>query len=115
MKNINNQGFTLIELIATIALLAIIAAISFVSISKVIEQSKVNDCNSTFVNSVSNNKVNITANDLINNNYLTSPIINPYTKEEINPSNIKISIELNTNYTAKQVTITAPDFLKECK
>ena len=131
----NNKGFTLIELIATIALLGIIAAISFVSISKVLEQSKVNDCNSlvssiksatseyvsdnrynrNFVNSVSNNKVNIQADILTNGNYLSSPIINPYTKEEIAPSSINVSIELNNNYTVKQVTITAPDFLTECK
>ena len=44
------NGFTLIELIATIALLAIIAIISFVSINGVVNQSKVNNCESLMMN-----------------------------------------------------------------
>ena len=41
----NRKGFTLIELIATIAILAVIALISFVSITKVIEKSRIDNCN----------------------------------------------------------------------
>ena len=130
-----NKGFTLIELIATIALLSIIVVISFVSINKVLDQSKTNDCNSLvssikssakdyvsdnrynneFVKKVNNYKVTINADTLTTSNYLTSPIINPYTKEEITASTITINIELYNNYTVKTVTVTAPDVLKECK
>ena len=91
----NNKGFTLIELITTIALLAVIVLISFVSVNRVIEQSRVNDCNSmaaniktaameyasdnryneAFVSDTSidehNNYIyNMTGDELVNKNYL---------------------------------------------
>lgn len=40
MKNINNKGFTLIELIATILLLALVMGIGVYSISKTIQKNK---------------------------------------------------------------------------
>lgn len=130
-----NKGFTLIELIATIALLGVIVVISFVSVNKVIEQSKVNDCNSLiksikmaaseyvsdnrykrdFVRSVVNNRVEISGSTLTNSNYLSSPIINPFDKEQINPADISIEVVLNNDYTVKQSSIVAPSVLKECK
>ena len=65
----NNKGFTLIELIATIALLAVISIISFVSVNGVINQNKVNNCESLMMNIktaakeyVSDNRYNITLN-----------------------------------------------------
>lgn len=116
----NKKGFTLIELIATIALLAIIALISFVSVNKILDTSKINDCE-TLVNNLktsakeyaSDNRYSknidieqFTALTLVTNNYLTTPIINPFTKEEINPDSIKINVTLNANYTVKSVDIT---------
>lgn len=113
----NNKGFTLIELIATIALLAIVALISFVSITNVLEDRKNADCN-TLVNNikmatkeyVSDNRYNgisekITAKELIDEKYLKGNIINPYTKEEMDSKSISISIELNADYTVKNITV----------
>lgn len=130
----NNKGFTLIELIATIALLAIISIISFVSVNAVVEKNKVNDCNSlagsiktaakeymsdnrynrNFINGISNYKYELDASTLISNNYLTSPIVNPFTKEVIAPNTIKIEVELYNNYTVKSVSIKEPSLLINC-
>ena len=126
----NNKGFTLIELIATIALLAIIAVISFVSITEVVNKSRVSDCENIKKSIITatkeyvsdnrysfsnNNSFNITAELLISKNYLSSPIINPFTNEEIDDVDIKIVVELNDDYTAKKITIGAPEILKICK
>lgn len=124
----NSRGFTLVELVATIALLSIIAIISFVSINAVIKQSQVNDCDSI----VKNIKVatseyvgdhrydkdfsvnNFNAGYLVDNKYLSSPIVNPFDKTNIDPSSIKILITLNNDYTVKEVEISEPAVLKEC-
>lgn len=126
----NNKGFTLIELIATIALLGIIAIISFVSISGVIKKSKVNDCENLVMNVksavkeyVSDNRYNFTSNNtfiitgdvLINNKYLRGPIVNPFSNSEFNPGDIRMSVELNDDYTVKNITIEAPSILSDCE
>ncbi|MBQ2872793.1 MAG: prepilin-type N-terminal cleavage/methylation domain-containing protein [Bacilli bacterium] len=130
----NNKGFTLIELVATIALLAVVSIISFVSINAVIEESKVSDCKNLVLsiksatkeyvsdnryNDIFNSvydKVSIDASHLINGKYLSSPIVNPFDNgSNIAPSDIKIEIQLNNDYSVKEVTIGAPDILKECK
>lgn len=120
----NKKGFTLIELIATIAILAVIALISFVSITKVLEKSRIDNCNilveniktsaeeyvsdnrynSTFVNKVdkNGNKVTITAADL----NLKGDIVNPISNETITKSTVKIEITLNKDYTAKSVSVS---------
>ena len=120
----NRKGFTLIELIATIAILAVIALISFVSITKVLEKSRIDNCNilveniktsaeeyvsdnrynSTFVNKVDNNsnKVTITAADL----NLKGDIVNPISNKTIIKSDVAITIELNKDYTAKSVSVS---------
>ena len=120
----NRKGFTLIELIATIAILAVIALISFVSITKVLEKSRIDNCNilveniktsaeeyvsdnrydSAFVSKVddNSNKVTITAADL----NLKGDIINPISNETITKSTVKIEITLNKDYTAKSVSVS---------
>jgi len=120
----NNKGFTLIELIATIALLAIIAIISFVSINGVINQSKVNDCESLMMNIktaakeyVSDNRYNFSNNNsfsidakkLIDDKYLSSPIINPFNRGNIDASSIKIEITLKEDYSVDTVTVKNGD------
>lgn len=123
----NRKGFTLIELIATIALLAVIVVISFVSISAVIKQSKVNDCESLVKSIksaakeyVSDNRYNFTSNAPLTitgetlNGYLTSPIVNPFDNSSIAPGSIRIKIELKADYTAKNVIIEAPSILSSC-
>ena len=123
----NNKGFTLIELIATIALLGVLAVISFVSITGIIKKSKVTDCEA-LVSSIksaakeyaSDNRygtidTTITAQNLITWNYLSNPIYNPFTDEEMNASTITITIQLNTDYSVKNVTIGAPLILTNCE
>ena len=117
----NRKGFTLIELIATIAILAVIALISFVSITKVLEKSRIDNCNilveniktsaeeyvsdnrsdRAFVSKV-DDKVTITAADL----NLKGDIINPISNETITKSTVKIEITLNKDYTAKSVSVS---------
>ena len=116
----NNKGFTLIELIATIALLAVISLISYVSISKVLEQSRVNDCE-TMVNNIksavkeciSDNRYDGDVNNcnevnyLINKNYLSGQIMSPFDK------NIDITNSINISYQVKDdFTCCKPNTLK---
>ena len=124
----NKKGFTLIELLLTIALLAVISIISFVSINAIINKNKDNECNSLVNNikmaakeylsdnrynsnfTIENNKVVITAADLISQNYLNGDIVNPYDKDvEIDPSAIKVIIEMYVDRTVKEVKITESD------
>ena len=124
----NRRGFTLIELIVTIALLAILALISFVSINAVIKQSRTNDCKTLVDNIklatseyVSDNRYrnlnidNFTAKVLIDEKYLSSPIINPFTKEDIKADEINISIRLNNDYTLENATVSLPGVLSNCE
>ena len=126
----DNRGFTLVELIATISLLAIISIVSFVSINEVVKQRKINDCENIVSNiksaakeyasdkrydMFSNVNLHLTGDMLISNNYLTGPVINPFTNKEIAADSIIIDIELNDDYSVKKVVIGAPNILKECK
>jgi len=123
----NNKGFTLIELVATVTLLGILAVVSFVSITGIINKSKVNDCENLVISIkmavkeyASDNRyegitTSISASDLITGKYLSSPIINPFTDEEMDASNIKINISLNNDYTVKEITFGAPAMFNDCK
>ena len=135
----NRKGFTLIELIVTIALLAVVSIISFVSITGIINDSKEKDCNnlvksikSATKDYISDNRYNddflslfkritddtyyMSANILTDENYLSSPITNPFdTKSEIEPSSITIEITLNKDYTVKNISISNPDVLENCQ
>jgi len=131
----NNKGFTLIELIATIALLAIIAVISFVSVNSVIKKNKIDNCrtivnsittaaneyvsdnryNSTFVDSINAEyQTVINASTLISNKYLKGDIIDPYTKEVIDPETISVGVYLGYDYAMRAAVINAPEVLKNC-
>ena len=129
----NNKGFTLVELIATIALLAVIAIISFVSINEVVNQSKVSDCENLLLSIksaakeyVSDNRYNndfdndndmienITSKMLIDNNYLSDNIVSPFDNNKIiKAENIKIQIQLNSDYTAKKVDLFGIEKLED--
>lgn len=141
----NKKGFTLIELIATIALLGIIVTISFVSINKVLETGKKNDCialvqniksaskeyasdnryNRIFTNTISNNTKDLNVKVLVDEHYLSKPIINPFDNKEIPESdfqNIKIKLTFNNNYTVNTVDVkyypsgnTSNDVFEICK
>lgn len=125
----NNKGFTLIELIVTIALLAIIAVISFVSISGVLQESKVKDCDNLIINiknatkdyfsdnryslnKISSYKVGgndkqylIAASVLTNTKYLSSPLLNPFDNTSEITSSTFISVTLKDDYTVATITI----------
>lgn len=132
----NRKGFTLIELIVTIALLAVVSIISFVSITGIINDSKEKNCNNlvksiksatkdyisdnrynnVFVSNVTDYTYDMSAKILTDENYLSSPITNPFdTKSEIEPSSIKIEITLNKDYTVKNISISDPAVLKNCQ
>lgn len=115
----NNKGFTLIELLITIALLGLILAISFVSINGIIEKSKVKDCDTLLGNIksatsqyVSDNRykntnlTNITARMLIDNKYLKGEIYDPFNKKNNITDRITIQIELNSDYTVKNIQVS---------
>lgn len=117
----NRKGFTLIELVTVIALLGIIAIIAFVSIFQVIKKSKVSDCENLLLSIksatneyVSDNRYSwtdksakkIDAQTLIDGEYLSGPIKNPFNSNEpLTASNIEIVITLNSDYSAKDITI----------
>lgn len=132
-RNLNNKGFTLVELLATIVILAMIGVISFVSINGVIEQNKIKNCenlknsiksaakeyvsdkryDNSFVSSVKDMKVLLGGRDLINNKNLSGDVYNPFDNED-NITNFNddskedklfIQVFLKENYTAKDVDI----------
>lgn len=137
----NKKGFTLIELIVTIALLAVIAIVSFVSITGVIKESRNKDCKNmetTIINAAKSyvsdyrydNNVNkewscdngttndikdFTAKTLLdnNNNYLTKALQDPYTREEINASTIKITVDLDAG--CNPISISVSGLPKNCQ
>ena len=119
----NNKGFTLIELIATISMLSILAIISFVSITGILKHSKITECE-TLVGNIKNatkeyvsdnrysnvfnsvyDMVTIDASHLINGKYLSSPIVNPFTKEDIDPTTINIQIKLDKSYSVSEIIV----------
>ena len=111
----NNKGFTLVELIATIALLAIISIISFVSINAVIDSSKINEWNA-LVNSIKSATKEYVSDNRYNNDFditkikvsdlnLTGSLINPFEDKELTDSDVKISVTLNPDYTAKKIEV----------
>lgn len=128
----NKKGFTLIELIVTIALLAVIALVSFVSITGVIKESRNKDCKNmetTIINAAKSyvsdhrydNNVNkewscdngttndikdFTAKTLLDKHYLTKALQDPYTREELNEVDIKITVDLDAGCNPKSVTVS---------
>ncbi len=124
----NRKGFTLIELLVTVALLAIISMISFVSINNAINEGKKKDCKS-LVGSIKSatkeyvsdnrygalNIANFNAKVLIDNNYLSGPIYDPFDKNtKIDASKVTITITLNKDETVKDITIGGTTVLTDC-
>ena len=124
-RNLNNKGFTLVELLATIVILAMIGVISFVSINGVIEQNKIKNCenlensiksaakeyvsdkryDNSFVSSVQDMKVLLGGRHLINNKNLSGDVYNPFDNEDNITDKVIVEVELKENYTAKDVDI----------
>ncbi|MCR4581162.1 MAG: type II secretion system GspH family protein [Bacilli bacterium] len=111
----NMKGFTLVELIATIVILGLIAAVIIVNVSSISKKStekeyeafreavlsaaqaysikESENFNSLFID---RSFVYFTVGDLITGGYLRESLINPYTKEKIDP-NGKIKAVLDSN------------------
>ena len=122
----NNKGFTLIELLVTIMLLSVISVISFVSVNSAIVKSKKKNCESVvtniksatmeyvsdhrYDNTFSTGTNNINAKVLVDNKYLSAPIYDPFTKNEVNPSDIVINFVLDSNYIARGINIASSVF-----
>ena len=120
----NNKGFTLIELVATIAILSLIAMISFVSITGIISSNKKEQCENLIKSIKSAAKEWVSDNRYSNNlgngsgeysllvskldDYLNIDLINPYTNEKINDSDVIIFIDLD-NYSVSNVRVTGLD------
>ena len=123
--NMNNKGFTLIELVVTIALLAVISIISFVSINGVISQNKINN-SEILINNIKtaakdwltdyryasdldldgNKEIVIESKKLIDRYYLSSEIVSPFdSNNKVDSSKVKIKIYLNDDNTPKKVDI----------
>lgn len=128
-KKLNRKGFTLIELLITVALLSVISIISFVSINAMIEKNKINECE-TLVNNIKiatkeyvsdhrydkNFDLNdLTATTLIEKNYLTGPLYNPFTKEAVNSGSIRISVTSNSNYIATNIDVKYNGIIINCE
>ena len=111
----NRKGFTLIELIVTIALLSVVSIISFVSITGIINDSKEKDCNNlvksiksatkdyisdnrynnVFISNVTGyNTYDMSAKILTDENYLSSPITNPFDNKTDISNYIKINLPI---------------------
>lgn len=130
----NRKGFTLIELIVTIALLAVVSIISFVSITNIINDSKEKNCNNlvksiksatkdyisdnryndVFVSNVTDDTYYMSAKILTDENYLSSPITNPFDNKTDISNYIKIKVEYNSDYTPKNILVCYNDRDNDC-
>lgn len=130
----NRKGFTLIELIVTIALLAVVSIISFVSITGIINDSKEKNCNNlvksiksatkdyisdnryndVFVSNVTDDTYYMSAKILTDENYLSSPITNPFDNKTDISNYIKIKVEYNSDYTPKNILVCYNDRDNDC-
>lgn len=116
-------------------LLAVIVVISFVSINKVVEKEKVNSCEAIinnitaatneyvsdnrykdeFIKDISyDNKVFIYVDDLIDSNYLTSSLFDPFTKKKISTNEVNIDVSLKDDYSVENISINDGNFLYGC-
>lgn len=114
----NKKGFTLVELIAVIILISLIATIAIVPISKILKDSK-EDIYKAQVSQIilaaqnwvsdhpmelppyiesANNKVEMTIDELINQEYLDDDVINPKNGDKILGCS-KVEITLNSDNT----------------
>lgn len=114
----NRKAFTLVELIAVIILISLVATIAIVPISKIIKDSK-SDIYEAQVSQIvlaaqnwvsdhpmelppyieaANNKVDLTIDYLIEQEYLEDDVINPNDGEKIKGCS-KVEISLNSDNT----------------
>ena len=130
----NRKGFTLIELIVTIALLAVVSIISFVSITNIINDSKEKNCNNlvksiksatkdyisdnrynnVFVSNVTDYTYDMSAKILTDENYLSSPITNPFDNNTVISDYIIIKVDFNSDNTPKNISVCYNDRDNDC-
>ena len=119
----NNQGFTLVELIVILVLLSVISIISFVSINSVIEKNKINSCNNVINNiknatkdyisdnrynqefNPSNDKnINFEGSILVDEEYLSDEIYDSFSNEVIT-DRIMVDVSLNDDFSVYEVNV----------
>ena len=72
------------------------------------EYASDNRYNRNFTNTISNNTKDLNVKVLVDEHYLSKPIINPFDNQEIPESdfqNIKIKLTFNNNYTVNTVDV----------
>lgn len=117
--NVNKKGFTLIEVIVVIVIIVILSLILIPNVMLFINKNDINSCEKLITNIessakiyVSENKYNlgfdcsntsktITLQQLVEEGDLSSPIINPITKTEID---LNTTIAVTYNCTDKTFT-----------
>ena len=128
MNNLNNKGFTLVELLATIVILGIISTIAVVSIDKMLDHSKEVECDS-ILQSITNaakeyvsdyrytfedlENPEITVAELTQLGYLTKTMKNPFNNKDLQESeknNIYVVVRLKNDYTVRGVSIFNSSF-----
>ncbi len=110
-----SKGFTLIEMLMVVSILALLSLFLIPNVMNLVNKNKIDSCNNT-INSIKNavnlyisdnrydldidcssntdKNVKIYLFDLIQNNYLKSPIINPINDEELNSTSNGSYIQL---------------------
>ena len=117
--NVNKKGFTLIEVIVVIVIIVILSLILIPNVMLFINKNDINSCEKLITNIESSAKIyvsenkytlgfdcsntskTITLQQLVEEGDLSSPIINPITKEEID---LNTTIAVTYNCTDKTFT-----------
>lgn len=106
----NNKGFTLIELLMVIAIIALLSMVLIPNIVVLTRKNDVKSCQSLENNIISSTKMYVNDNkydlnfacnvskeislsDLVENGYVTEPIINPKTK-----TNVQLTKKVTVTY-----------------
>lgn len=129
--NVNKKGFTLIEVIVVIVIIVILSLILIPNVMLFINKNDINSCEKLITNIessakiyVSENKYNlgfdcsntsktITLQQLVEEGDLSSPIINPKTKEPIDLNKTEIKVKVTYNCDNKIFTYKVEGI--ECK
>lgn len=131
--NVNKKGFTLIEVIVVIVIIVILSLILIPNVMLFINKNNINSCEKLITNIESSAKIYVSENKynlgfdcsdpsktktiklktLVDEGDLSSPIINPKTKEEIDLNKTEIKVKVTYNCDNKTFTYKVEGI--ECK